>query len=125
MLLQVHDELIFECPANEVEEMKAAAQGEVNQGDGAISGVHRADQVDVGRNAETLTGIGQRHVPLAIFQEQHQLAKDARDVATIDLVNDKNMGLIWIRLGNLAETAKDAGSRRIVHREAAVAGRLR
>ena len=81
------------------DEVEAAAQGGVKQGDGAVGGVHGAQDVDVGRHAEFVAGVrkdgfcGFRGTQAFGWLNQgDQFAENLGNVAAVDFVDDKDKG---------------------------------
>src|ERR1700761_9167574 len=80
------------------DEFEATAQGEIDQRDVAIGGVHRADKVQVWRHENPRLLFGPRKLalepdrefgakPLVWLDRRDQRPEDTADVAPIDLVN--------------------------------------
>ena len=80
-------------------EIEAAVQRSVEQGDGAVGGVHRAEDVEVRRQGEALAGAGQRHGDFVrrarafiLLQKRDGFPEHLGDVGAVDLVDDKDVG---------------------------------
>ena len=78
----------------ELDEVEPAAQREVHEGDGAVRGVHGADDVEVGRQGEGLVGVLEAHLLVPVLQKEIELAEDLGEVATVDLGNDEEVFLV-------------------------------
>ncbi len=92
-------------------EVKAAAQGGVHERDGAVGGVHGAQDVEVRGDGEALFGVWEAHdelvrcgESLGRLQEGDQLAEDFADVAAVDLVDDEDV------VGGVLEAEGDLGA---------------
>src|SRR5207245_2411398 len=72
-----------------IEEGEAPPQRLVDECNRAVGGVHGADQVQVGGELKALLGVGQPNRLLAVFEQVEQLAEDTRQVAAVDLVDNK------------------------------------
>ena len=95
---------------HQLHEAEAPAQRGVQQRDGAVGGVHGADEIHVVRHAERLAGEGQQDRPAALVALQHgeQLAEDARDVPAVDLVHDQEEAAVGFFRGVVAQALEDA-----------------
>ena len=102
-----------------LDKCEAAAEGQVQQGDGAVSRIHRAEQVEVGWHAEALLRVGQGDgdfidlpEPLVVLDQGDEFAKDLGDVGAVDFVEDEQIlgGVLPMRpprrLGACADTPK-------------------
>src|SRR6478735_927673 len=77
---------------HEGHEVEAPAQGCVDERDGAVGGVHRADEVEVGRQLEALVGaVARLDRVRAVLEQEEQLTEDARQVRPVDLVDDHDV----------------------------------
>ena len=74
-----------------VDEGKPPAQRLVDRGRRAVGGVHGAEEIEVGRQAEAATRVRQADRLIAVLQQVEQFAEDARQVAAVDLVDDQDV----------------------------------
>ena len=94
----------------------------VHQCEGAVSGVHRADQMEIRRDVERMligARIGSANRPRGIalvgLDQHQQLAADPAQVAAVDLVDDQHIRTIRCFSGarrRNAETVRPAGRNR-------------
>lgn len=78
-------------------EYKAPAQGNIQPGQGAVGGVHSADQIEVTGHTEGLFGVRQhngqcfvRPCALGRLNQRNQLAKNSRNIAPVDFIDDQH-----------------------------------
>jgi len=84
---------------HQFKETETPAQRGIEQGDGTIRRIHGADDQDIGRHGESFARQRQNHFlsALVLFKQRQQFAKNARDVATIDFVNEENELMVGTR----------------------------
>ena len=82
----------------ELDEVEAAAQGEVHHRDGAVGGVHRPDDVQVfgKRKLFALVRVLEVHLAVSVLQQEVQLAEHLGEIAAVDFVNHEEV--LGIRL---------------------------
>ena len=78
-------------------EVESAAQRQVYQCDGAVGGIHRADEVQVVGQREGLGGVLKAHLLVAVFEQEVELAEHLGEVAPVDLVDDQEVPLVRLR----------------------------
>src|SRR6478735_3275243 len=101
---------------HERHEVEAPAQSRVDERDGAVGGVHRADEVEVGRQLEALVGpVARLDRVRAVLEQEEELTEDAREVRTVDLVDDHDVRCQRIRLGRLREESERALAQLVDH----------
>ena len=101
---------------HEGHEVEAPAQGGVDEGDGAVGGVHRADEVEVRRQLEALVGaVGRLDRVRAVLEQEEELAEDARQVGAVDLVDDHDVRRQRVGLGRLGEQRQRALAQLVDH----------
>src|SRR3989440_5704189 len=102
---------------HQFDEAKTAAQGSIQQGDRTISCIHRSYYIDVVRNLEWLARQREenRFPAFVLFEDAEQLAKDARDISSIDFVDDQVELAIWVRLSIFTQFFKDTILQREMH----------
>ena len=95
----------------------------VEEGDRTVGRVHGSNQVEVRGHAEAFAGVGQRHFEpldrpagtveaqaLVALEKRDEFVEDLRDVAAVDLVNEKSVPAGWIPAGSLAQPAENAAA---------------
>src|SRR6478736_4662518 len=88
----------------------------VDERDGAVGGVHRADEVEVGRQLEALVGpVARLDRVRAVLEQEEELTEDAREVRAVDLVDDHDVRCQRIRLGRLREEGERALAQLVDH----------
>ena len=92
----------------EGDEVEAPPEGQVDQGDGAVGGVHGAHDEQVGGQVERLPGVLQGDRLPAVLQEVVQLAEDPRHVGPVELVDQQQVAPGGVSLGPPGEALQGA-----------------
>ena len=94
----------------EADEGEAAAEGVVDQGDGAIGRIHRANEANIFGDFET-PAAGEGDAFLAVFEQVHQFAEDAGQVGAVDFIDDEDAEAVAVGrfLAEFEEAAGDEG----------------
>src|SRR6266566_7104028 len=102
---------------HQFDKAKTAAQGSIQQGDRTISCIHRSYYIDVVRNLEWLARQREenRFPAFVLFENAEQFTKNARDVSSIDFVDDQVELAIWYCLSIFTEIFKDTILQREMH----------
>src|SRR2546421_1663833 len=102
---------------HQFDEAKTAAQGSIQQSDRTISCIHRSNYIDVVRNPERLSRQREqnRFPAFVLFKDAEQFTKDARDISSIDFVDDQVELAIWHGLGIFTKIFKDTILQREMH----------
>ena len=100
-------------------EIEAAAQGGVEQRDGPVGGVHRAEYVEIAGQGEPLAGMRQSHADfvlgafaLVLLQKRDELSENLGNVGAVDLVDNEDM-----RQGLAARALRDTFENAIFRNE--------
>src|SRR5947209_13146399 len=102
---------------HQFDKAKTAAKRSIQQGDRTISCIHRSYYIHVVWNPEWLSRLREenRFPAFVLFEDAEQLAKDARDVSSIDFVDDQVELAIWVRLSIFTQFFKDTILQREMH----------
>src|SRR5258706_2392747 len=73
----------------------------VDKSDRSVCRVHRSDEINIGRNSERLVVTCQRNALSPVLQEIHELAKDAGEISSIDLVDNQCAWRVFARVTRL------------------------
>ncbi len=90
---------------HKVDKGKAATQCVINQRNRAVGGVHGAEDAQVGRDAKERAVGGKAQRLITVFEQIHQLAKDAAEIGTVDLIDDEHAATV-VAFGFAAEFEK-------------------
>ena len=83
----------------ELDEPEAPTECGVEQGDRTVGRVHRADDAQVVRHGEPLGRVLQVDRLVAVFEQEVQLAEDLGHVAAVHLVDDQDVEVGPIGVG--------------------------